>query len=99
MSGIEPVQPNYPCALPLVQRVGAIAWPSFFSACVMTMVFFAFVDPLALRDMTFPELDIPREFGYSVGFFMFWIATASSSLFTWLLLHPRIRFNRPLPRS
>lgn len=99
MSGIEPVQPNYPCALPLVQRVGAIAWPSFFSACGMTMVFFAFVDPLALRDMTFPELDIPREFGYSVGFFMFWIATASSSLFTWLLLHPRIRFNRLLPRS
>ena len=50
---------------------GSHRTPSFFSACVMTMVFFAFVDPLALRDMTFPELDIPREFGYSVGFFMF----------------------------
>lgn len=97
MSG-DPDVPHYPCALPLVQRVGAIAWPSFFSACVMTMVFFAFVDPLTLRDITFPDLDIPRELGYSVGFFMFWAATASSSLFTWLLLHPRVRFNRPMPR-
>ena len=50
MSG-DPAVPHYPCALPLVQRVGAIAWPSFFSACVMTMVFFAFVDPLTLRDI------------------------------------------------
>ena len=31
---------------PLVQRVGAILWPSFFAAGVATMVFFAFVDPL-----------------------------------------------------
>jgi hypothetical protein len=32
---------------PLAQRIGAIAWPSFFAAGVATMVFFAFVDPLA----------------------------------------------------
>ena len=79
---------------PLTHRIGAIAWPSFFSAGVATMVFFAFVDPLALRDMTFPSLQITRGLGYTVGFFMFWLATASSSLFTWLLLRPAVRFNR-----
>ena len=61
------------------------------------MVFFAYVDPLALRDMTFPSLPMTRELGYSVGFFMFWLATAGSSLFTWILLRPASRFNRSLP--
>lgn len=82
---------------PMTQRVGAILWPSFFSACIATMVFFAFVDPLALRDITFPELRISREMGYSVAFFLFWAATASSSLFTWLLLLRPGRVNQALP--
>ncbi len=81
---------------PLSQRIGAIAWPSFFAAGVATMVFFAFVDPLLLRDMTFPALPMTRELGYTAGFFMFWLATASSSLFTWWLLRPASRFNRAL---
>jgi len=82
---------------PLAQRIGAIAWPSFFAACVATMVFFAIVDPLALRDITFPGVPIGRTAGYTIAFFLFWIATASSSLFTWILLRPASRFNRPLP--
>ena len=82
---------------PMAQRIGAILGPSFFAAGVATMVFFAFVDPLALRDMTFPGIEISRGLGYSIGFFMFWLATAASSLFTWILLRPASRFNRPLP--
>ncbi|MCD9033549.1 hypothetical protein LDO32_17690 [Luteimonas sp. Y-2-2-4F] len=82
---------------PLAQRLGAVLWPSFFSAGVSTMVFFAFVDPLLLRDMTFPDLPLTRELGYTAGFFMFWLATAGSSLFTWILLRPAARFNRALP--
>ena len=82
---------------PLAQRVGAILWPSFFAAGVATMMFFAFVDPLALRDMTFPQLPMTRGLGYSIGFFMFWVATAASSLFTWILLRPTAHFNQPLP--
>jgi len=82
---------------PMSQRVGAILWPSFFAAGVATMVFFAFLDPLVLRDMTFPEMPLTRGLGYSSGFFMFWLATASASLFTWILLRPASRFNRPLP--
>lgn len=82
---------------PLAQRIGAILWPSFFAAGVATMVFFAFVDPLQLRDSTFPNWSMTRELGYTLGFFMFWLATASSSLFTWILLRPSSRFNRALP--
>ncbi len=83
---------------PLSWRLGAILWPSFFAAGVMTMVFFAFIDPLQLRDITFPDLVISRGFGYSICFFMFWIATAASSLFTWILLRPASRFNTNKPK-
>jgi hypothetical protein len=88
--------PDHP-PRPLAQRIGAILWPSFFSAGVATMVCFALVDPLALRDLTFPGLRIGRETGYALGFFAFWAATAGSSLFTWILLRPASRFNRALP--
>ena len=84
---------------PMAQRVGAILWPSFFAAGVATMVFFAFVDPLLLRDLTFPGLEISRGVGYTIGFFMFWACTAGSSLFTWILLRPASRFNKPLARD
>lgn len=67
-------------------RTGAVLWPSFFTAGVMTTVFFALVDPLLLRDITFPRLELAREWGYTIGFFMFWVATASACLFTALLL-------------
>lgn len=78
---------------PLAQRLGAILWPSFFAAAVATVVFFMAVDPLVLRDVTFPELDISRQGGYTIAFLLFWSATASSSLFTWILLRPVSRFN------
>ena len=84
---------------PMIQRVGAILWPSFFAAGVATTVFFAFIDPLQLRDISFSHFQINREAGYTVGFFMFWLATASSSLFTWILLRPASRFNKPLPKD
>lgn len=96
MSWQAPKPLDYPVR-PLVQRVGAVLWPSFFAAGVATMVFFALIDPLELRDMTFPDIQITRSMGYTIGFFMFWLATASSSLFTWLLLRPASRFNKSLP--
>ena len=84
---------------PMIQRVGSILWPSFFAAGVATMVFFAFIDPIQLRDISFANISINREAGYTIGFFMFWLATASSSLFTWILLRPASRFNKPLSKD
>lgn len=74
---------------PLIQRVGAVLWPSFFAAGVAAAVFFSIVDPLALARISFPSYSISRELGYSVGFLLLWLATGSASAFTSLLLHPR----------
>jgi hypothetical protein len=83
---------------PLAQRLGAILWPSFFAAGVATMVVFAHFDPLALRDLVWPDLEISRGTAYTIGFFLLWSCTAASSLFTWLLLRPASRFNPPTGR-
>ena len=74
-----------------LRRVGAVAWPSFFAAAVASVVFFAIVDPAELADITWPHLAISREFGYSIGFFMFWACTIGSSAFTALLLSSRAK--------
>ena len=75
-------------AVPLAARIGAVIWPSFFSAGVATMVFFAIVDPVELSEITWTQTPVSRELGYTIGFFMFWACTLSSSLFTTLLLSP-----------
>jgi hypothetical protein len=78
------------------QKLGAILWPSFFAAGVATMVCFAFFDPVELIALATPGHSISREAGYTLGFFLFWLATCASSMFTWILLRPTSRFNRPL---
>ena len=85
-AGNGAMAPKVRSSVPLVQRMGAVLWPSFFAAGVATMVFFAFVDPTELGTITFPQLDIARQWGYTLGFFMFWVCTFSSSLFTLVLL-------------
>lgn len=90
--GNHPVEPP---PRPMAQRLGAILWPSFFTAGVATMVLFAFVDPIDLAAISFPELEISREFGYTIAFLGFWIGFASACTFTWLLLRPGSRF-RPI---
>jgi hypothetical protein len=76
----------------MIQLWGAVLWPSFVAAGLASVVFFAFVDPLRLRDITFPGQPMRRELGYTVGFFMFWGVTAMASAVTCYLL-------RPLPRD
>jgi hypothetical protein len=96
MIGINPgVDIDHP-RRSLTQKLGAVLWPSFFSAAVATMVFFALFEPEELFAMVFPGKGISRELGYTFGFFLFWIATSASSVFTWILLRPASRYNRPL---
>jgi len=92
-------RPGPDAALPdadagLTARLGAVTWPSFFAAGVATMVFFAVVDPIELAAITWPQWDISRMAGYTLGFFMFWACTASACTFTALLLRPPRRFRR-----
>lgn len=82
---------------PWSQRLGAVLWPSFFAAGVATAVCFAWLDPQDLAALVVPGAEPGRGVVYTAGFFLFWVATAASSLFTWLLLRPASRYNRPLP--
>lgn len=75
-------------SLPMIQRLGAVVWPSFFTAAAMSAVFFAFIDPLELQQISFPQHVISREVGYSLGFFMFWAGTLCACGVTALLMRP-----------
>lgn len=75
----------------MTRRFGAVLWPSFFAAGVATIMLFAVVDPIALATITWPDVEITRLAGYSIGFFMFWLCTLSACLFTAMLIAP------PLP--
>lgn len=81
----------------LIQQWGTILWPSFVAAGLASVVFFAFVDPLRLRDISFPQHEISRELGYTLGFFMFWAVTAAASAITWYLLRPMPSDDDDLP--
>ena len=80
--------PSTPARLGEARVLGAILWPSFFAAGVATMCFFAAVDPIELAAITWPRVDVSRELGYTIGFFMFWLCTGSACLFSALLLRP-----------
>ncbi len=63
------------------QKIIAILWLSFVMAGVATVVFFAAIDPEALKPcVTFPE--VSRSGAYTIGFLLFWLLTASSSILT-----------------
>lgn len=82
--------PNLPSSespVPLVQRVTAVAWPSFLVAGVATVVFFTLFDPLQLDSPVAAPLH-GRLGGYSIGFFAFWALCALSSALTVYFLRP-----------
>lgn len=72
----------------LGRLLAAVLWPSFLAAALASFVFFANIDPETLRSATFPEWEIGRRLGYTIGFFMFWAVTAFSSTLTLILFTP-----------
>ncbi|MEA5445978.1 hypothetical protein VCB98_09115 [Gammaproteobacteria bacterium AB-CW1] len=70
----------------LLRLLGSTLWPSFLVAGMASGVFFASIDPEALRLETLPGVEISRMAGYTIGFFMFWLVGLASSLLTVLLL-------------
>jgi hypothetical protein len=77
-------------ATPRVQRVIAVLWPSFLVAGLATVLFFLAFDPRDLVEAgIIPE--ISRLGAYTIGFFLFWLTTASACLLT-------CYFQRPCPR-
>ncbi len=69
------------------QRIGTVLWLSFLMAGVATGAFFSAIDPLELKYcVSFPE--VSRTAAYSIGFFLFWLLTASSSLLSVFFIYP-----------
>jgi hypothetical protein len=69
------------------QNFAIVLWPSFLTAAVATMFFFAAFDPPALgstlaEGSALHELLASREAGYAFGFFVFWLLAAASSSLT-----------------
>ncbi|MCG3202532.1 MAG: hypothetical protein NFCOHLIN_02415 [Gammaproteobacteria bacterium] len=71
-------------------RLLAALWLTFLLAGMATTVFFAAIDPMELKAcVDFPALG--RTAAYTVGFFLFWLLTASSGLLCLFFLYPRRR--------
>lgn len=73
--------------IPKTQRIIAVLWLSFLMAIAATGVFFSAIDPLELRYcVSFPE--VSRTGAYTIGFFLFWLLTACSSLLAVFFTYP-----------
>lgn len=73
--------------IPTIQKVIAILWPSFLTAGVATILFFAYFDPQLLMQMSGYGY-ISRMGGYTVGFFLFWLLTSSTCVLTCYFQRP-----------
>ena len=75
----------------LLRKGGICFWISFLMAGVATMLFFATFDPTSLGKLaTFP-IELSREAGYTVGFFLFWTLLSCNSVVVLYLASPTTR--------
>ncbi len=74
-------------AIPLVQQVVSVLWPSFLTATGATVLFFAVFDPLTLAELH-QITGFSRLAGYTLGFFGFWLLTSISSALTCYFRRP-----------
>lgn len=72
---------------PLRERTLLILWPAFVMAGMLEILVFAVVDPTSLQWFGAEPIEASRCAIYSVTFFIFWGAIASSGAITqWLAL-------------
>lgn len=71
-----------------------ILWPSFVTAALGEIVFFALVDPQELYLMGKP-VDWSPIAVYSVGFLMFWALTALTAALCFFFQKPASDINHP----
>jgi hypothetical protein len=65
------------------QKLGVLVWISFLTACVFSVLLFAFVDPLTIVDALNCPYIASRNSGYAVGFAFLWLQGLLSG---WLIL-------------
>ncbi len=73
--------------IPVIQRIVAVFWPSFLTSGIATGIFFTLFDPLDLVHIAgLPETS--RIGVYTIGFFLFWLLTASTCALTCYFRRP-----------
>ena len=83
----RPITQSPPEDIPMVQRMVSVLWPSFLTAALAPVLFFALFDPkelAALRNLN----EMSRLAGYTLGFFSFWLLTSLSSALTCYFRRP-----------
>lgn len=73
--------------IPTIQKVIAVLWPSFLTAGAATILFFTAFDPQLLMAVGGYE-QVSRLGGYTIGFFLFWLLTASTCVLTCYFQRP-----------
>ena len=73
--------------IPTMQKIIAVLWPSFLTAGVATILFFAYFDPQLLMQVS-GYGSISRMAGYTIGFFLFWILTSTTCVLTCYFQRP-----------
>lgn len=73
--------------IPKIQKIIAVFWPSFLTAGLATILFFTAFDPQLLMEVS-GYGHISRMAGYTIGFFLFWILTASTCALTCYFQRP-----------
>jgi len=73
--------------IPAIQKIIAVLWPSFLSSGVATILFFVAFDPQVILMASGYE-SVSRLGGYTIGFFLFWLLTASTCALTCYFQRP-----------
>lgn len=68
------------------QAAFTVAWISFLTAAIGTMLFFAAFDPVEMAGLFDAGLEIDANGGYAVGFFFFWLLCAACAGLTAFLV-------------
>ncbi len=69
------------------RSIAVVIWPSFLTACLSTLLFFAYIDATRLQHAFVFAIDnLSDQAIYSIGFLFFWlIALVATGISTWLL--------------
>lgn len=67
-----------------------VLWPAFVAAGIAETLFFTVIDPQQLFLFGNP-VALSALATYSLGFLLFWLICAASSLMTWFMLPPAVK--------
>jgi len=73
--------------VPKMQQIVSVFWPSFLTSGIATILFFTAFDPQLIM-MVSGYGEITRMGGYTAGFFIFWLLTASTCALTCYFRRP-----------